>query len=214
MHSITRGRPIFAPRYRVKRTAKSRIKRIFIFVVALLVSFTFLSEWALSSISDELIFHTIQEYIERRINKTIADIKVSDELLNISRDDSGKIISATADTQKMNVLKTDLTAALTKELKGKAKTTIPFGSITDIKVFNGRGFPVPLKINLEGAAQVSFQTEFLSAGINQSCYRVTLLVDYSVYSQSKNFAATIQDSTSYMISETIIVGNVPQFITK
>lgn len=209
-----RSRRIFAPKYRTRKTFKSRFKLIVIIGFLLFVASSVISEIALSTVSDEMIDHTINEYIERNISEVVSGYSSSNDYLDICRDESGNIVSAQANTQKINELKTSITKSLQKTLNGKINTSVPIGSSSDFGLLNGRGFSAPLKLNIKGSAQVSFKTEFVSAGINQSCYRVTMYIDYSVHSESKKFNADISNSTDFIISETIIIGSVPNYAVR
>lgn len=214
MRYISRNRRFFAPKYRTKKTVKSRIKLVVIAGILLFFASSIISEMALSGVSDDMIDHTLNEYIERSISEIVADYNSNDDFLDICRDETGNIVSAQANTQKINELKANITKSLHKTLNGKVSTSVPIGSSSDISILNGRGFSAPLKLNVKGSAQVSFTTEFVSVGINQSCYRVTMSVNYAVRSESKKFNADIANSTDFIISETIIVGNVPSYAVR
>ena len=65
-------------------------------------------------------------------------------------------------------------------------------------------------IRTSKAADLSFHTEFVSAGINQSCHRVTMTVTVQAYSQSQRFQTQAQVETSTVLAETVLVGQVPE----
>lgn len=209
---ISRRRPLFAPRYRTKRTAGQRIRRVFLVLAGLVLLLSILFELALGSVSGELADQATRRYVDASVNAVVSEFSEQVDFLNIRRDESDRIISVQTDTQKQNRFRGKVTDALYQKLNGTAKTSVPFGSTTNLAVLNGRGFPVPLRFNLEGSAEVSFRTELISAGINQSCYRVTMHVEYAVYSQSRKFAVRMTDGADFVVSETVIVGNVPQFV--
>lgn len=110
----------------------------------------------------------------------------------------------------MNALRVQVLERLEEPLNGSVTVEVPAGSLTGIALLNGRGFPVPLSMNLEAAADLSFHTEFVSAGINQSCHRVTMTVTVQAYSQSQRFQTQTQVETSTVLAETVLVGQVPE----
>ena len=69
---------------------------------------------------------------------------------------------------------------------------------------------MPLTLGMEGSADLSFQTEFVSAGINQSCHRVTMVVKAQGFSQSSRFETQVEVETSTVLAETVLVGAVPE----
>ena len=98
---------------------------------------------------------------------------------------------------------------LEESLNGTVTVEVPVGSLTGIALLNGRGFTVPLTLQVESSADLSFETEFVSAGINQSCHRVTMTIRTQVISQSMRFPAETETETSTVLAETVLVGDVP-----
>ena len=84
------------------------------------------------------------------------------------------------------------------------------GSLTGVGLFNGRGFPVPVKLQLEGSAVVEFSTEFTGAGLNQTCHRLMMTVRARAYSPSKRFETSVETEAATVLAETMVVGEVPK----
>lgn len=169
------------------------------------------SEWGLSSISPELTQEAARGYLLSCVNEAI-EAEVEEESMSfvtVERDQEGKICGVSTNTAALNGLRVRVLSRLEDSLNGSVTVKIPAGSLTEIALLNGRGFPVPLKLWMEGVADLSFQTEFTSAGINQSCYRVTMTVSVQAYSQSKRFSVQVEEETSTVIAETVVVGTVP-----
>ena len=61
-----------------------------------------------------------------------------------------------------------------------------------------------------GSSQANFHNEFVSAGINQSCHRVTMVVKAQGFSQSRRFETQVEVETSTVLAETVLVGAVPE----
>lgn len=207
-----------APRrrhYYRKRNDRRRPAR-FLFFALIVILLAVFSEFGLSSVSQDLTEEAAKKYINTAVNEAVQqELQNAEEntYTNIVRDDSGKIVSVTADTVQLNQFKAGLAQRISKKLNGKASIGIPVGSLTDVALFNGRGFHVPLKLSMEGTADILIETEFESAGINQSCHRISVVVRTSVVSQSKRFAVSTENETNFVLSETVIVGSVPSIIT-
>ena len=68
---------------------------------------------------------------------------------------------------------------------------------------------MPVRMAFEGSANLRFDTEFTTAGVNQSLHRITMTVTAYAYSQSRRFEAKVEESTSTVLAETLVVGPVP-----
>lgn len=170
------------------------------------------SEWGLSSVSEELTKEAARNYILECVNEAVNSRleECKDSFVQSEKDTGGKIVSLSANAAQLNSLKAEVMTELSRSLNRKATAHVPVGSLTDVALLNGRGFQVPIKLQFEGSADVSFQSEFVSAGINQSCHRITMTVKASVYSQSKRFQVYAEQESSTVLAETVVVGEVPQ----
>lgn len=130
--------------------------------------------------------------------------------MTIERDGEGEPVAVQADTAALNELRLQVLGTLEESLNGSVTVEVPVGSLTGVALLNGRGFPVPLTLGMEGSADLSFQTEFVSAGINQSCHRVTMVVKAQGFSQSRRFETQVEVETSTVLAETVLVGAVPE----
>ena len=115
-----------------------------------------------------------------------------------------------ADQERLNSLRAGVLERLSRSLKGKATVYVPVGSLTGVGLFNGRGFPVPVKLQLEGSAVVEFSTEFTGAGLNQTCHRLMMTVRARAYSPSKRFETSVETEAATVLAETMVVGEVPK----
>ena len=192
-----------------KRKGVCRFRLVLVFLGVLAVICAAVSEKGLSSISEELTKETARNYLVSTVNRAVNNQLESGKssFVEVSRSGSGQVSEA------INRLKGNILTELTKELNGKCSVSVPIGSLSEVGLFNGRGFPVPIRLNFEGSADITFHTEFLSAGVNQTCHRITMVVRASVFSQSKRLEVYEETEISTVLSETVIVGEVPQFTT-
>ena len=197
-------------RFRYTRK-KGRGKALLLLAAALFTGGTALSEWGLGSISEELTQEAARAYVLAQVNQAVEEALAQPRpFVTIERDGEGEPVAVQADTAALNELRLQVLGTLEESLNGSVTVEVPVGSLTEVALLNGRGFPVPLTLGMEGSADLSFQTEFVSAGINQSCHRITMTVRAQVYSQSKRFAVSAQESTATVLAETLVIGEVPQ----
>ena len=184
-------------------------------IAAVTLTLTGLSELALSAVSPKLTEEAARGYVLDCISEAVeAELQAEDGgFVAIQREAGGGVSLVSADSERLNSLRAKVLQRLSKDLRGRATVYIPVGSLTGVGLFNGRGFPVPVRMQLEGSAVVEFSTDLISAGVNQTCHRLSMKVSAQVFSQSKRFETSVQAETSTVLAETLVVGEVPKFIT-
>lgn len=197
--------------YGRRRRTWRKAKVFLCLVVAVIVGGIWISEWALGSVSKELTQEAARGYALSCINQAVEEaLKEGDVFVQVERDAEGTPIAVYGDGAALNQLRAQVLSRLEETLNGSVTVHVPVGSLTGIALLNGKGFPVPLTLQMESSADLSFQTEFVSAGINQSCHRMCMVVTAQVYSQSKRFETQAQVETSTVLAETVLVGAVPE----
>lgn len=132
--------------------------------------------------------------------------------VQIERDEAGNILSVGLDAQKANLLKTDLTLSLTRQLQQleKQQLSIPLGTILGGALLNGRGPGISFVVEPYGSAQVDFVQELCSAGINQTVYRVQMKVKIQLNTTLAGVSQSAGAETDFLLEERLIAGEVPQ----
>ena len=200
-------------RFRYTRK-KGRGKALLLLAAALFTGGTALSEWGLGSISEELTQEAARAYVLAQVNQAVEEALAQPRpFVTIERDGEGEPVAVQADTAALNELRLQVLGTLEESLNGSVSVEVPVGSLTGVALLNGRGFPVPLTLGMEGSADLSFQTEFVSAGINQSCHRVTMTVTVQAFTYVPGASGRVEQTTSAVLSETVIVGQVPDLVT-
>lgn len=190
---------------------RGRGKALLAFAAALLAGGLSFSERGLGSISEELTQEAARGYVLSCVNQAVAQaLEEEQAFVIVERDEAGAPLAVHTDAAALNALRVQVLERLEETLNGSVTVEVPAGSLTGIALLNGRGFPVPLSMNLEAAADLSFHTEFVSAGINQSCHRVTMVVKAQGFSQSRRFETQVEVETSTVLAETVLVGAVPE----
>ena len=176
---------------------------------------TALSERALSAVSTELTQEAARGYILDHITQAVEAELEADPgpFLLVEREESGQVSLVSADQERLNRLRTGVLDRLSRDLRGQVTVQVPVGSLTGVGLLNGRGFPVPLKMRLEGSATAEFSTDFISAGLNQTCHRLSFTVRAQAYSPSRRFETAVEVESVTVLAETMGVGQVPKFIT-
>lgn len=173
------------------------------------------SELALSAVSEELIQEAARGYVLDSIAQAV-DAELAEEtepFVEAQRNADGQVEIMNADWERLNRVRAGVLERLAKSLRGKATVHVPIGSLTGIGLLSGRGFPVPIALQMEGSAVAEFSTDLLSAGVNQTCHRLVLTVRANACSQSKRFGASVEAESATVLAETVVVGEVPKLMT-
>lgn len=188
-------------------------RRALLFLGLLVAALTGLCEWAISGVPPELTEEAARGYILDSIARAVeAELEADPaDFVTVERESGGQVAMVSADQERLNRLRAGVLDRLSRDLKGKATAYVPVGSLTGVGLLNGRGFPVPVKLQLEGSAVVEFSTEFTGAGLNQTCHRLLMTVKARAYSPSKRFQAAVETESTTILSETMVVGEVPKW---
>lgn len=135
-----------------------------------------------------------------------------DDIINIEKDADGNITMIRSDTVKQNylasqvILKCDERLSELEDLGVK----IPLGYLTNNVMFYNMGPKITVKMQQVGNITTSYESEFQSAGINQTRHKIylnlTTTMRVIVPFNSKEVEVTCQ----IPVSDTIIVGKIPE----
>ncbi len=154
------------------------------------------------------------------INKAVSDyLKENQYQYNdfsaVLYDENGKAVSIESLTGNINKVQSDLVLRISEELSENKniKVKIPIGSLTDSYLLAGKGFSVPLNICSAGNVDVKLKSEFTSAGINQTCHRISAVVSTEINSSIPLYSFSSEAEFEFLIAENVLVGEVPGYRT-
>lgn len=148
-------------------------------------------------------------------DKVVADGVGYDELMIVTRDDSGRVRLLQADTDAMNRLAARAGAAAQEYLRQETEHTVrvPLGSMLGLTLLAGAGPEITVEVLPVGTVSARFDTEFEAAGINQTRHRIFLTLTAKVRLVIPTGSSVIATSTQVAVAESIIVGDVPEAFT-
>ena len=137
-----------------------------------------------------------------------------DDLIRLSRDSEGRVTSLSADAVGMNRLSTQIALTAQQYIAdiGDQSLRISIGSLTGNPLLAGRGPEMLVKVIPVGAVSSEFITEFQSAGINQTVYRVQLRVSAVTQAMLGHTDVQTKVETVILLEERLIAGRVPQVV--
>ena len=213
LHPVRRFKYMFGI-YEKKHSLSGFFKALLIIVIAVLIFSA--AESRLGSAALRLAEAQLKNELTYECNQIVRELTANQQtnvlqVPELSRTDSGNVTSASTDLTSINTLKTDASLRLSEYLMSKKKIncSVPIGSVFSDEMFAAYGFQIPTRIICSASSTVDFDDDFISAGINQTRYRLMLkiTVDANLHTvfRSQNTKITVD----VPISETIIVGDVP-----
>lgn len=138
------------------------------------------------------------------------DVEYAD-LMDAHLDAAGRVTMLRADTMRMNELAALTALKAEEELNSAANqfVQIPLGAALGVKSLSGFGPKMSMQILPVGAVHASFDTEFESAGINQTRHRIFLTLRATVSLIIPTGSQVVEVESKMPIAESIIVGLVP-----
>lgn len=133
------------------------------------------------------------------------------DFVAITRNEAGEITALSADMARLNLLRAELSAHLLERLEdSQLELTVPVGSLLPIEPTWARGPELHLRALALGTASAEFESEFTSAGINQTRHRLWLELSVPVTVLLPGGGEELTVDSRLCVAETVIVGQVPQ----
>lgn len=135
-----------------------------------------------------------------------------DDIINIEKDADGNITMIRSDTVKQNylasqvVLKCDERLSELEDLGVK----IPLGYLTNNVMFYNMGPKITVKMQQVGNIITSYESEFQSAGINQTRHKIYLNLTTTMRVIVPFNSREVEVTCQIPVSDTIIVGKIPE----
>lgn len=134
------------------------------------------------------------------------------ELIDVQKNSNGDIIYMSANSFKLNDIRTTITKSTKSilDIELEKGINIPFLAFLGIDIISGFGTPINYKVLTLSSVKSDFISEFTSVGINQTLHSIyiqvnsEIFVDIPLHNQIQTF------STNVLLCETILVGKVPE----
>lgn len=141
----------------------------------------------------------------------IADGISYDSLVHVTLGEDGSVRLLQANTAGMNSLasRASLTAQAKLEALQDQTVSVPLGSALGVTLLAGTGPRIQVHMLPVGAVVTAYETEFTSAGINQTRHRVLLTMRAQVRLVLPTGVSGVEAVTQVAVAESIIVGQVP-----
>jgi len=199
-----------------KKWSRKRKLTVFfsIFLVFIVIVFAFFNSYVnpiIIAVSEAKVSTMATKSVNSAVQSVINNTDIYDELITITLDSNGKIAMFQVNSIKINKLSKEIskTAQQNLELVSTQGISIPLGTLSGVSVFVGVGPDINFHITPIGNIQSHFNSDFTSAGINQTNHRIYLTMTATISIVLPTATKTVTTYTNILICESIIIGEVP-----
>ena len=198
-----------------KKNIFYRIAAAFLAVLMLAVLILRFLNSKLDVIVADMVEEGLKNTITKIINESVAESMRAGEygnILSVSYSADGKVRSMTADSVKINLLCADVGARISEKLDALTRFYVEVDVadvLDDVIVLGKLPYTFSADVVPIGGIETDIESEFISAGINQTNYRLSLCATVGVTAVMLISTATVDVCTSVSIAEMLIVGEVP-----
>ena len=197
-----------------KPKKKKRFKRFVIFFAIFLGFFCYYRFLICPNLIN-IVAESCNSFATSSINKAVLislsnSVNYSD-LVSVEKNSNGEIVYMSANSYKINYLSKEISQNSLTIFKDAISNgvKIPLGSFFGFKLFSGVGPNVKVKSFNVSSVSSTFYGEFKSVGINQTAHSIYINVKSKVVFNIPLYKKIVEFSMPILISETIIVGKVP-----
>ena len=139
-----------------------------------------------------------------------------EDLVTLHFQSDGGISGMSCHMPALNAARNALLAAVLSRISEERVIAvgIPLGNLLGGELFSGRGPDIPVRILLARSASAHMESEFSSAGINQTVHRILFSVSITLTVLTPSHPTELTIEERFCLSETVIVGKVPEAFTQ
>lgn len=196
----------------------SRVKRFCGKLFVVVVFFCFILGYyifALVPIIKTYCVAKINSLTEQALNVAVSNVINStlnyDSIMTINYNEAGEVSLISANQYMINTITREVVKDAHEQIKalGEDYLRIPLGTLSGITLFMGRGPMVRLSSTPIGIIGSSFDSTFVSVGINNTLHKIYLKVNARVEMTLPIKKQTIDVEQQVLLCESVIVGKVP-----
>lgn len=152
----------------------------------------------------------------RAINEAVLAVFQGDvnykDLVVVEKNVDDDIVMLTANSALVNNLARNTSLLVQSKINKlfEEEISIPIGTLSGIPLLNEVGPNVSIAVSPVSSVVCKFNSEFVSAGINQTLHRIYLNVESTVDLIVPSMHQQVEINTPVLVCESVIVGKVPQ----
>ena len=159
----------------------------------------------------------ITKLMDTAMDEVLKNENISpNDIDNVIYDKNGNVLSIETDTTKLLKIKTDYTEKLISDIReyGDIITiSVPIGTIIGNEYTIGRGPKISFDLQFTCTVSTDLKSNFIATGVNNTLHTMELYVTTNIYIIIPWGHNCKSVTTKYILSETVIVGDVPEAFT-
>ena len=198
---------------------KKKSKKIWTILIVIIL-LTVLVFWYIYAVVNPIVVETSEAKIKSLTQTTLSNSVLNivsneenlfDELVKYTYSNENKSSLISVSSIKANLLARQITNHAQSQLDSVTSTgvEIHMGAFTGITVLASWGPLVKVGLSPIGTVTATFKSEFVSAGINQTVHKIFINLQSSVFVVLPTSSPKIDAHTEVLITETLIVGEIP-----
>ncbi|MGI6065522.1 MAG: sporulation protein YunB [Bacillota bacterium] len=201
------------------RRNRNRLLRNFCFllfvVFGLLIFLEINLAPAIQSIAEAKTKLAATKIINEAVSRNTINNKYGD-IMDIHKDSQDRVVLMMPNTRVINQLATQTTLEIERDLNDLKSQgiSIPLGLITGSALLSNTGPPLKVEVVPVGTVDVDVMDEFVEAGINQTKHRIFFNIKTDLKVVVPMMGSTINISMQVPVTESIIIGPVPEWYMK
>ena len=135
----------------------------------------------------------------------------TEDFVELEKNNAGEVTAVRSNMARINELSALLLDRVVGSTENRMLTvSIPAGNLTGFSLLMGRGPGIPVEIQVLTSSHVEFRNDIITAGINQTKHQISLLVIVDIDVLVPWGTESAQVCTEVLISDTVLLGQVPQ----
>lgn len=199
---------------RIKKKRRFGIKLLAVFFI--IAGILVLVDMRVRPIIEKTAAYQSKVLATRIINDTVyTELENSDyeydDLVTVTYNSDNSVSAIESNMVSINKIKAKITKSVNDELTriDQHDLSLALGTVSGFTSLYNQGPLIPVKVQPEGYVETSLISAFQSAGINQTLHRILLTVNVDISAIIPGYTASATVETTFVIAETVIVGDVP-----
>ncbi|MCL2851926.1 MAG: sporulation protein YunB [Defluviitaleaceae bacterium] len=135
----------------------------------------------------------------------------TEDFFTITQDSDGMVLSLSVNTMLVNLVCNAMAVNISNILGPPtvSSLSLPIGSLLNIDILSNVGPTLPVSFRYVGGAQVDYETEFRSVGINQVNFQLWVVVESSIRVVNPLEDKDVRMTRKIALVDTVFSGRVP-----
>lgn len=195
-----------------KRRIGIKLLAVFLIIAGILV----LIDMRVRPIIEKTAAYQSKVLATRIINDTVySELENGDygyeDLVSVAYNSDNTVSAIESNMVSINKIKAKITKSVNDELAkiDQHDLSLALGTVSGFTSLYNQGPLIPVRVQPEGYVETALISAFQSAGINQTLHRILLTVNVDISAIIPGYTASATVETTFVIAETVIVGDVP-----